>query len=89
MVLLTHPLRGYFYRRDGRLGSYAIWHPRLRPTVGTVTVAEYPLLDRLELVAPGDRRDVHSVLLQPRIDFTIYLPPKRERDRRSNDPMTQ
>lgn len=77
MVLLTHPLRGYFFRRDGLLGSYAIWHPRLMPTRGTATVAEYPLLDRLELVARGDRRGLHSVLIQRMIDFTIYLPPHR------------
>ena len=75
--MLTHPLRGYFFRRDGALGSYAIWHPRLDPTVGTVTVAHYPLLERLDLVAPGDARDIHSVLLRRSIDFTIYLPPVR------------
>lgn len=31
----------------------------------------------LELVAEGDLRGVHSVLLQPSIDFTIYLPPSK------------
>jgi Uncharacterized conserved protein (COG2071) len=28
LVFLTHPLRGYFFRRDGALGSYSIWHDR-------------------------------------------------------------
>ncbi len=77
LVLLTHPLRGYFRRRDGRLGSYAIWHPRLEPRAGRVTVANYPLLQTLGLVAEGDTPRVHSVLLQGSIDFTIYLPPAR------------
>ena len=79
LLLLTHPLRGYFFRRDGGLGSYAIWHPRMEPTVGTVKAATYPLLDRLDLVAQGDTRSVHSVLLRRSIDFTIYLPPVRVR----------
>ena len=79
LVLLTHPLRGYFFRRDGGLGNYAIWHPRLEPTVGTLKAATYPLLDRLHLVAEGDTRSVHSVLLRRSIDFTIYLPPVRVR----------
>jgi hypothetical protein len=79
LVLLTHPLRGYFFRQDGGLGSYAIWHPRLEPTVGAVKAATYPLLDRLDLVAQGDTRSVHSVLLRRSIDFTIYLPPVRVR----------
>lgn len=77
MVLLTHPLRGYFFRRDGALGSYAIWHDRAQPTSGVLHEASYPLLERLDLVRTGDRSAVHSVLLQPRIDFTIYLPPSR------------
>jgi hypothetical protein len=73
--LLTHPLRGYFFRRDRTLGSYAIWHDRAQPTVGKIQEATYPLLQRLGLVEEGDQHPVHSVLIQPSIDFTIYLPP--------------
>ena len=75
LVVLTHPLRGYFYRTDGALGSYAIWHDRAAPSVGHLREARYPLLQSLGLVETGDLRPVHSVLLQPAIDFTIYLPP--------------
>ncbi len=77
LVLLTHPMRGYFFRRDGALGSYTIWHDRAQPTVGTIQEASYPLLQRLGLVDDADQRDIHSVLLQRYIDFTIYLPPSR------------
>ena len=77
LVFLTHPLRGYFYRRDGALGSYAIWHDRLQPTEGRVTEARYELLDTLGLVSLGDITAVHSVLIQKAVDFTIYLPPSR------------
>jgi len=75
LVLLTHPLTGYFHRRDGRLGSYSVWHPALRPTEARVRSASFPLLERLGLVPDGDLSSLHSVLLQPAIDFTIYLPP--------------
>ena len=77
LVLLTHPMRGYFFRRDGALGSYTIWHDRMQPTRGEVREARFPLLHELELVAEGDRGSVHSVLLQRNVDFTIYLPPSR------------
>lgn len=77
LVLFTHPMRGYFFRQDGGLGSYAIWHDRMRPTVGELELARYPLLDRLGLVAEGDLASVHSVLIQPSVDFTIYLPPSK------------
>lgn len=77
LVLLTHPLEGYFHRRDSRLGSYAVWHDRLHTTVGKLRLARFGLLDRLGLVSTGDISSVHSVLMQARTEFTIYLPPKR------------
>lgn len=75
LVLLTHPLRGYFFRRDRELGSYAIWHSRTSLTTGQLQTARYPLLQTMDLVEAGSLDHVHSVLLQPAIDFTIYLPP--------------
>jgi hypothetical protein len=75
LVYLTHPLRGYFHRRDGTLGSYAIWHDRLQPTTGRLVSASYPLFQSLDLVVDGDLGAVHSVLIQKCVDFTIYLPP--------------
>jgi hypothetical protein len=80
LVLLTHPLRGYFFRQDHALASYAVWHNRAEPTVGTIEEARYPLLQRLGLVDEGDQSGIHSVLIQPSIDFTIYLPPSRVKE---------
>jgi hypothetical protein len=75
LVVLTHPLHGYSYRRDGRLGSYSIWHDRLQTTTGRATKASFPLLQRLGLVNDGDLSAIHSVRIQPEVEFTIYLPP--------------
>lgn len=77
LVLLTHPMKGYFRRRDGTLGSYAIWHERLSPTLGEVKEAAYPLLDRLDLVEEGHCTAVHSVMIQRSVEFAIYLPPHK------------
>jgi uncharacterized protein YqjF (DUF2071 family) len=77
MVLLTHPLRGFFYRRDGALGSYTIWHDRLVLTRGTCKRARFPLLDRLGLVRLADQDRPHSILLQRETNFSIYLPPSK------------
>jgi hypothetical protein len=78
IVTFTQPTRGFF----GATAPWAairIWHDRMAPTEGRVKVAEFPLLNRLGLVAEGDLKALHSVLIQPRIDFTIYLPPVRIR----------
>ncbi len=76
LVLLTHPTKGVFYRRDGRLGSYSIRHDRPEMTRGSAIEASFGLLADLDLVPPGDLSGIHSVPLQKSTDFTIYLPPK-------------
>ncbi len=72
-LLLTHPLSGYFYRRDGLVGSYSVWHERLRPTRGLARRARFELLEELGLIDALSKP--HSVLLQERSEFHIYLPP--------------
>lgn len=76
LVILTHPLTGYYYRLDGRLGSYAIWHERLAPIPGQVKKAEFGLLDRLGLLPYSEQLHPESVLIQPQTEFFIHLPPR-------------
>lgn len=75
-VVLTHPLKGYYFRSDGRLGSYSIWHDRLTATSARVREARFGLLDRLGLVPYDEQRDAYSVLVQPSTEFVIRLPPR-------------
>lgn len=77
LVILTHPLLGVFYRTDGALGSYRIWHDRLATTIGKCVHARIGLFDRLGIVPFARQSQPHSVLLQHRTEFTIYLPPRR------------
>lgn len=72
-LILTHPLRGYFRRRDGLVGSYSVWHQRLHLRRGIARRARFELLDELGLTDALSKP--HSVLLQERTEFHIYLPP--------------
>ncbi len=76
LVFLTHPLRGYYHRRDGKLGTYHVWHKRLEVSPGRLLRARFALLDRLGLVTTAEQQHPHSVLLEPINVFTIYLPPR-------------
>ncbi|RYG27580.1 MAG: DUF2071 domain-containing protein, partial [Burkholderiales bacterium] len=76
LVFLTHPLAGFYHRRDGRLGTYRVWHERLVVTPATLIHADFGLLSRLALVNADEQQAPHSVLLQPVNEFTIYLPPR-------------
>ncbi|HEY5971589.1 MAG TPA: DUF2071 domain-containing protein [Pseudoxanthomonas sp.] len=76
LVYLTHPLRGYYHRRDGQLGTYHVWHKQLQVTQAKLLAADFGLLDRLGLVTLPEQQIPHSVLLEPINEFTIYLPPR-------------
>ena len=76
LVALTHPLTGVYHHRDGRLGTYSIWHDKLHCTAGHVVSARIGLFDRLGLVPYAEQSKPHSVLIQHRTEFTIFLPPK-------------
>ena len=66
---------GVFHRRDGHLGTYSIWHDKLRCTAGHVVKARIGLFDRLGIVPFAEQSKPHSVLIQHRTEFTIFLPP--------------
>lgn len=75
LVILTHPLVGVFYRQDGSLGTYRVWHERMQCSRGAVLHARIGLFERLGLVPLAEQAHPHSVLIQPQVAFSIYLPP--------------
>ncbi|MEN9361828.1 MAG: hypothetical protein RL095_3363 [Verrucomicrobiota bacterium] len=77
LVILTHPLTGFYRRRDGLLGSYSIWHPRLAMNRCRLVSARFELLHRLGLVNFEEQKQVHSLLIQRECLFHIHLPPRR------------
>ena len=75
LVFLTHPLTGFYYRRDGRLGTYRVWHKQLKVKPALLDKADFQLLTRLEITSLEEQQNPHSVLIEPISKFTIYLPP--------------
>ena len=76
LYLLTHPLKGYYYRTDKTLGSYHIWHGELKVKPVTLVSSSFKVLKDLDL-GEGDSTHLHSALYLPLTSFTIYLPPKK------------
>lgn len=75
LVYLTHPLAGFYYRRDGKLGTYRVWHKELDVKPAKLESAKFKLLSNLELVNQSEQSSPYSVLIEPINEFTIYLPP--------------
>lgn len=76
LVYLTHATKGFFRRKDGRIGLNQVWHERMSVAPAQLKHASFPLLDRLELVPASKQMAPYSVLLSPATDFMSMLPPK-------------
>jgi hypothetical protein len=75
LVYLTHPLAGFYYRSDKKLGTYRVWHKQLMVQPARLISANFGLLSRMKLVTLEEQQMPHSVLVEPVNEFTIYLPP--------------
>ena len=78
-LILTHPVRGFFYRTDGQVGTYTIWHPEAKMTEAVPKKLYFGIFDRLGLVQGKEMDSPHSVFVCPDIEFEIHLPPKDAR----------
>lgn len=75
LVYLTHPLAGFYYRRDGKVGTYRVWHKKLDVKPAQLISAKFNLLSDLDIVKPTEQNSPYSILVEPINEFTIYLPP--------------
>ena len=75
LVYLTHPLAGFYFRRDGKVGTYRVWHKKLDVRPAQLKSAHFKLLSKLDIVKTKEQAFPYSVLIEPINEFTIYLPP--------------
>lgn len=75
-LILTHPLAGYFYRLDQKVGSYSVWHKEIPITRAEPKDLYFTLYERLGLLSKDEMQTPHSVFLCPLTEFTVLLPPK-------------
>ncbi|MEO7715982.1 MAG: DUF2071 domain-containing protein [Capsulimonas sp.] len=74
-LILTHPVDGFFYRGDKRLGTYSVWHKAIRMTRGKAKNLYFSLYERLGLLSRAEMQQPHSIFLCPETEFRVYLPP--------------
>ena len=74
-LILTHPVTGYYYRLNGQLGSYTIWHKLMEMTLAQPNHLYFSLLERLAVLNRDEMEQPHSIFICPKIDFDIHLPP--------------
>lgn len=75
--VLTHPIIGYHHRSNKELGTYEIRHPAIDLKEGKANSLYFELFERLGFLTKQEMNNPHSVLLTSKIEFDIFLPPKR------------
>jgi hypothetical protein len=74
-LVLTHPVNGFYYQGNGRIGGYSIWHPEIPLTTGIPRQLYFSLYERLGILSREEMQHPHSIYLCPAIQFEIYMPP--------------
>jgi hypothetical protein len=76
-LVLTHPVDGYFRRRDGVLGTYAVSHAVIAFHLARPRDLYFSLYERLGLLSPDEMQRPLSALIARRTEFHIHMPPRR------------
>jgi hypothetical protein len=74
-LILTHPVDGFFYQLNGRVGGYSIWHDIIPLTSASPRNLYFSLFEDLAIMNREEMQQPHSVFLCPVIQFDIYMPP--------------
>jgi hypothetical protein len=75
-LVLTHPVEGYFHRRDGRVGTYQVSHPIIPTRVARPRDLYFSLYERLGILTRDEMQNPASVLITRRTEFSIHMPPR-------------
>lgn len=75
--ILTHPIIGYYNNSNKGIGTYEIWHRKIDLHKGVAKEVYFELFEKLGLLSKSEMMQPHSVLIAPKIEFDILLPPKR------------
>lgn len=76
LLVLTHPVVGYYYRNDCKVGTYEIWHPEMVLHEGEGLDIRLDRFINLGLLSSDELGTPHSVLITPSIEFDILMPPR-------------
>jgi hypothetical protein len=76
-LVLTHPVTGFFHRRDRHLGTYSVSHAVIPLQSAQPRDLYFSLYERLDIMTAAEMQQPASVQLSRRTLFSIHMPPRR------------
>ena len=77
ILILTHPIAGYFKHQDGNTATYSVWHDEIPFTIGMSKNLYFSLYEKLGLLTRAEMQSPHLVLICPKVTFDVHLPPQK------------
>lgn len=75
-LILTHPVKGYYYRSNGVMGTYSVWHEKIVSTIGKPINLYFSMFEKLGILTQQEMQNPHSIFICPQTKFEVLLPPK-------------
>jgi hypothetical protein len=63
VLILTHPVMGYYDLNAHEIGTYEIWHPKIDLKEGTGNHIYFELFEKLGFLTKAEMNQPHSILL--------------------------
>jgi hypothetical protein len=77
ILILTHPVIGYYNLIDNKIGTYEIWHPKIDLYEGKSEKTYFEIFEKLGFLSKKEMDNPHSILMTNEIEFDILMPPKK------------
>ncbi|MCW1966994.1 MAG: hypothetical protein KIH69_002585, partial [Anaerolineae bacterium] len=59
-------------------GTYSVWHEKIHFTLGRANHLYFSLYERLGILSRSEMQHPHSILICPKTEFEVFLPPRRD-----------
>lgn len=76
MLILTHPIKGVYYKLNGKIGTYRIAHKKMVLKIGESKSMYFSLFEKLGLLNVEEMKQPFAIFYLDQIRFDIELPPK-------------
>lgn len=75
MLILTHPIKGVYYKLNDKVGTYRIAHNKMELKIGEPKAMYFSLYEKLGLLTKVEMNKPFAIFYMDEIRFDIELPP--------------
>jgi hypothetical protein len=75
LLVLTHPVKGVYYKLNSKIGTYRIAHEKMNLKIGLPEKLYFSLFENLDLLSKNEMNKPYAIFYLDKVRFDIELPP--------------